>query len=101
MRPSSLSPPRLASVAGLVLLSACASDASLGPNPVAQCRTEPVQWAIGQAATQEVMGRVWRESGAGLIRPIAPNQAVRRDQRPDRVNVSIDASNVITGIDCG
>jgi hypothetical protein len=65
------------------------------------CAADKVQWAIGQEGVQATMGRVWRESGAGLIRPISPNQAVTRDYRPDRVNVELDAKNVITRITCG
>ena len=47
------------------------------------------------------MARVWRESGAGLIRPIAPGQAVTRDFRADRVNVHIDRDNRISAVSCG
>ncbi len=65
------------------------------------CHADPVQWAIGQEATSETMGRVWRESHAGLIRPISPGQAVTMDYRADRVNVELDAGNRIVRIHCG
>ena len=91
-----------------MLLAACAPPQSLQPasgGPAiagdGTCKAENVAWATGQEATQDTMARVWRESGAGLIRPIAPGQVVTRDFRPDRVNVHIDGGNVITGIDCG
>jgi len=91
-----------------LLLAACAPPQSLQPasgGPAiagdGSCKAESVAWAVGQTATQDTMARVWRESGAGLIRPIAPGQAVTRDFRPDRVNVRIDDDNVITGVDCG
>jgi len=87
-------------------LSSCASapsaaDPALPATRPGTCQTEPVQWAVGQPAEQATMARVWRESGAGLIRPIGPKQAVTRDYRPDRVNVELDAANVITRISCG
>jgi hypothetical protein len=87
-------------------LSSCASAPPPADpaSPVARpgtCQAEPVQWAVGQPAEQATMARVWRESGAGLIRPIGPKQAVTRDYRPDRVNVELDAANVITRISCG
>lgn len=94
-------------VAACALLAACAG---LQPPPGAPaeraahsgaCHAEPVQWAIGADAGTEVTGRIWRESHAGLIRPIAPGQAVTRDHRPDRINVEIDADNVIRRIWCG
>ena len=89
------------------LLAACTS---LQPDPGAAgragaaagvCQADAVAWAVGQPANEEVLARVWRESGAGLVRPIAPGQAVTRDFRRDRLNIHIDRSNVITAIDCG
>ena len=89
----------------VVLLAACASlqPDSGGPAIAGDgtCNAEGLGWAIGEEATRETMARVWRESGAGLIRPIAPGQAVTRDYRRDRVNVRIDGDNVITATDCG
>lgn len=93
---------------GLALLLAACS--SIQPDPGAPgragaaagaCHAEAVAWAVGQPADEAVMARVWRESGAGLIRPIGPGQVVTRDFRPDRVNVEIDANNTITRITCG
>ncbi len=66
-----------------------------------ECRVEPVQWAVGEEASPTITGRIWRESHAGLLRPIAPGQAVRHDHRADRVNVDVDADNRITRIWCG
>lgn len=92
----------------VVLLAACAPPQSLqpasgGPSIAGDgtCKAEGLEWAIGEKAVQATMGRIWRESGAGLIRPIAPGQAVTRDYRRDRVNVRIDEANTVTGIDCG
>jgi len=102
-RPAVVIPVSLA----VVLLAACSS---VQPDPGAPgragaaagaCHAEAVAWAVGQQAEQKVMGRVWRESGAGLIRPIGPDQAVTRDFRPDRVNVEIDGNNTITRVSCG
>ena len=65
------------------------------------CHADKVAWAIGKEGNQQVMGDVWRQSGAGLIRPIAPGQAVTRDFRADRVNVHIDRDNRISAVSCG
>ena len=65
------------------------------------CHAERVAWAVGKPADEQVMKRVWQESGSGLIRPIAPGQAVTRDLRKDRLNVHIDGANLITRVDCG
>ena len=89
----------------VVLLAACAplQPDSGGPAiaGAGTCNAEGLAWAVGEEATQQTMARIWRESGAGLIRPIAPGQAVTRDFRPDRVNVHIDGDNVVTATDCG
>lgn len=90
-----------------VLLGGCAGlqpDAGRPGEAAAQsgaCRADPVQWAIGQDASQDTMARVWRESHAGLIRPIAPGQAITREYRADRVNVELDRDNRIVRVYCG
>ena len=94
-------------VTGIACLCACASWQP--PPDVTQqraaasgtCRAGPVQWAVGQRATIEVTGRVWRESGAGLIRPLRPEQVVGRSLRPDRVTLELDADDVIRRVYCG
>lgn len=95
-------------VGAMAGLSACAPPKALQPDsPGPQiggsgsCQADKVAWAVGQTSNEQVFARVWKESGAGLIRPIAPGQAVTRDFKPDRLNVRLDANNVITGVDCG
>lgn len=90
------------------MLAACASSAPLQPasgGPAVAgdgiCHADRVAWAVGKSADEPTMKAVWKQSGSGLIRPIAPGQAVTRDFRQDRVNVHLDAGNVITKVDCG
>lgn len=92
----------------LPTLAACTSTTSLQPaeaGPAVKgdghCDAAPVAWAVGQKADEQVMKKVWQQSGAGLIRPIAPDQAVTMDFRQDRINVHLDADNSITKLDCG
>jgi hypothetical protein len=89
-------------------LAACTSASSLQPAEAGptvkgdgRCDAAPVAWAVGQKADEEVMKKVRRQSGAGLIRPIAPGQAVTMDFRQDRINAHLDAGNTITRLDCG
>ncbi|GAB3507578.1 hypothetical protein GCM10027400_06590 [Pseudoxanthomonas daejeonensis] len=100
-------PVVLSAAFAALLLPACSS---VQPDPGApghfgsvagNCNADPVAWAVGKQAEQDVMRRVWHESGAGLIRPIGPDTAVTRDFRPDRVNVDIDRNNTITRVSCG
>ena len=101
---------RTAALPALLAATLLAACASVQPDPGAPghfgsaagaCNAVPVAWAVGKQAEQDVMRRVWHESGAGLIRPIGPDTAVTRDFRPDRVNVEIDRNNTITRITCG
>ena len=90
---------------------ACASTGATPPSdpqsqPAPQmksgtCDASKVQWAIGQAGDQATMGRIWRESGAGLFRPLIQGQTPQQDHKPDRVNIHLDANNRIVSIDCG
>lgn len=92
----------------LPMLAACTAAGSLQPAEAGptvkgdgRCDAAPVAWAVGQKGDEQVMKKVWRQSGAGLIRPIAPGQAVTMDFRQDRINVHLDAGNTITRLDCG
>lgn len=92
----------------LFLLAACAPLAPLLPasgGPTVQgdgfCHADRVGWAVGKEANEQVMKDVWQQSGSGLIRLIAPRQAVTHDFRKDRLNVHLDSANVITRVDCG
>lgn len=96
--------------AGLVLAVLLGGCTGLQPDPgrpgeaAAQsgvCQADPAQWAVGHEATQDTMARVWRESHAGLVRPISPGQAVTREYRADRVNVELDRDNRIVRVYCG
>ena len=90
------------------MLAACATStpmqpASAGPQVSGDgtCHADRVAWAVGKNADEPTMKAVWKQSGSGLIRPIAPGSTVTRDFRPDRINVHLDAGNVITKVDCG
>lgn len=89
-------------------LAACASSAPLQPASAGPqvtgdgtCHADRVAWAVGKKGDEQTMKGIWKQSGAGLIRPIAPGSTVTRDFRQDRVNVHLDAGNVITRVDCG
>lgn len=74
-------------------LAACTSaplqPAESGPTMKGdgRCDAAPVAWAVGQKGDEQVMKKIWQQSGAGLIRPISPGQAVTMDFREDRINV--------------
>lgn len=83
------------------LLSSCATDAATATaGSGGRCDDSGLAWAIGQPGDQANMARLWKESGAGLMNPIAPTTVVKRDSRADRLRVYLDKDNVITAARC-
>ena len=78
-------------------------SASVSP-PMAgtmQCNDGKGQTAVGQTATQAVVDKIIADTGSRNARVIKPGQAVTMDYREDRVNINVDANNVIISVKCG
>ncbi len=88
-----------------VALTSCSSvmPADGGPqiSGDGSCHADRVAWAVGKPGDEDTIKRVWKESGAGLFRPVSPDRTMTRDYRPDRINVYLDANNIITQVNCG
>jgi len=93
--PSSANDPAAADAAAPAQTTAPVADASK------RCDAANAQSAIGQTASQEVVDKVVADSGSGSSRVIKPGQAVTMDFREDRVNIEVDAANVVTAVRCG
>ncbi len=91
---------RLPGLAICLPLAACISSPGPQGGGDGHCQDDRLGWAIGLPADEANLGRLWRESGAGLLNPIAPETVVRRDQRTDRLRVYLDADNRITAARC-
>ena len=63
-------------------LSACAPMPPVAavPPPAGQCHVEPARWAIGQAATADVVERIRIDTHSSVARVIRPGQAVTGDR---------------------
>lgn len=81
-------------------LSACVSTPGPQVTGSGRCTDATLGWAVGQPADEATLKRLSRESGAGLVNPIGPTTAVKKDTRNDRLRVYIDASNRITAVRC-
>ncbi len=66
-----------------------------------QCDDSKAQTAVGQTATQAVVDKIIADTGSRNARVIKPDHAVTMDYREDRVNINVDANNVITAVKCG
>ena len=90
-------------VAGLALAGvvACAPIATPPPMPVQQCVAEPASWAIGRAATAEVVERIRVDTRSNVARVIHPDQVITMEYSSERVNVRVNERNAIVWISCG
>ncbi len=92
---------RLAVLAATAALAACATSSTGEGQSAGMCDAAKVQSAVGKSYTAELGAQVRQASGARSLREIRPGQAVTMDYRPDRLNVEMDAGNVIIRISCG
>lgn len=92
---------------GATALTACTTTTSppmSDPTPPQSmgCNAEAAKpAALGKVATQEVLERALRESGADMSRVLKPGQMVTMEYREGRLNVDVDAANVIINLRCG
>ena len=92
--------------ASAVLVLALAGCTSTTPMPdttpaTAQCHADAAQSLLGQPATPDTVERARRRGGAQVARVLKPDQMVTMEFREGRLNVYVDAANVITRIACG
>lgn len=86
---------------GLALMGCAPMPVAPSPPYTGQCDAAKAAWAIGRAATADVIERVRVETGSQVVRVIKPGQAVTMDFSAARVNISVNDRNAITGITCG
>ena len=98
--------PRFLPLAGLLAISACTTPPALPPPvsgaPVSgQCNADAARGHIGKVATTATVEAARKDAGANTARTLKPGQMVTMEYREGRLNVDVDARNVITGIRCG
>lgn len=70
------------------------------PMPAA-CNAEAARGAIGQTASAEVVEQARLAAGAAIARTLKPGQMVTMEYHGGRLNLDVDADNVVTGVRCG
>lgn len=97
------------------LLSACSADRSTSPSPIsrspglpqqlppatATCIATQAQFAVGQQATDELLERSRSAAGASIARYLRPNQPVTLEFLASRLNLKLDAKDVVESVACG
>lgn len=96
----------LSALALSLILPACATPATppmTDPQPAAQdtCRPEPAKAMVGQSATAANVERARTLAGARMARVLKPGQMVTMEYLEGRLNIDVDANNVITNVRCG
>lgn len=72
------------------------------PAPMpATCNAEAARGAIGQTASAEVVEQARLAAGAAIARTLKPGQMVTMEYHGGRLNLDVDADNVVTGVRCG
>ncbi len=88
-----------------VSLAACAAKPvrTGGPLPPQRqaCNADVVQDEVGKPATAERIEAIRLHSGSQVVRVVRPGQVVTMDFRGDRVDIHVDAQDVIVAVSCG
>jgi hypothetical protein len=58
-------------------------------------------FAIGQPATNDLLDRARVAAGASTARFLRPNQVVTLEYLDSRLNLHLDARDIVTGTNCG
>ena len=103
MNRSAFSLPALPALVLALSVGACATMAPPpSANPVeGPCNAEGARWAIGQAVNDDAVNRILRDTNSRDARVLGPGQMVTMEYIEGRLNIDVDANNVITGIRCG
>ena len=103
MRPAEASPILMPVIVLLLSIGACATIPPDGsPMPVAQCNAEGAKpGAMGKVASADVVERARKDAGARMARVLKPGQMVTMEYAEGRLNIDVDARNVIINLRCG
>lgn len=71
------------------------------PPVAAQCNPQPAQSLVGQPATPQNVELARQRAGARIARVLKPGQMVTMEFMEGRLNIYVDARNVIENIRCG
>ena len=69
--------------------------------PEQKCNAAAARGAIGKVATAAVVERARIDAGAQIARTLKPGQMVTMEYHHSRLNIDVDAGNVIINVRCG
>jgi hypothetical protein len=98
-----MKPSFLAAAAAATLLGACTTmpptDDTPGKAP-GLCNATTLGWTVGKVADQALVEKAHAESGAKVVRVLRPGQMVTMEYSDQRLNLRVDANNVVEGYSC-
>lgn len=65
------------------------------------CNAEAAKSFVGKTADATVVEQARTAAGAQMVRALKPGQMVTMEFRAGRLNLDVDANNVITNVRCG
>ncbi|MEE7546414.1 peptidase inhibitor I78 family protein [Xanthomonas sp. Kuri4-1] len=65
------------------------------------CDATQVQSLVGQTLTEAVSSQAREDAGAKSVRVLKPGQAVTMEFNGERLNLEVDAHNVVASVRCG
>lgn len=91
---------------GAMTLTACTTSPPSMSDPMpsqsASCNADAAKpGAIGKVATAEVVEQARLDAGARTARVLKPGQMVTMEYAEGRLNIDVDARNVIINLRCG
>ncbi|MCY1245192.1 Peptidase inhibitor I78 family protein [compost metagenome] len=69
--------------------------------PVGNCDANQVQSLVGQAYTEALGKQAQEDAAAKQIRVLHPNDVTTMEFVGDRLNIEVDAKDVVSGVRCG
>ena len=65
------------------------------------CDAKQAQWAIGEPASDDLLERARKAASAGSARFLRPNQPITMEFLGSRLNLDLDAHDVVRSARCG
>jgi hypothetical protein len=69
--------------------------------PSGSCDHTKVQWTVGQPASDDLLERARAAAGAKSARFLRPNQPVTLEYLGSRLNLGLDARDIVRSVACG
>lgn len=94
--PVDLDAPRSASPS-----ASSSASGSMFSNTEYRCDADPAQVLVGKTFSESVEEQARSLSGSKFVRPLRPGQVITMEYNPERINLRLDESDVITTVGCG